>query len=275
MRAPGHRWCDRGYGVCMSRSLCWLSAVCSLFAAGCVHAGGPSPEVSPTASSAPAPTAPAPTADQPDNAATSKPVDDEDVVETASSPPTTVAPALDDGHREFAGATPAQPAASTWQWSAPSGKTISVVQGRLQVPTIYFDTARPTIKKMSMSVIALVAAFMKAHPDVDVLRIEGHTDSRGSSQYNLRLSAQRAHSIARALIAHGVSCTRLQSVGFGETRPISSNKTNVGRQRNRRMAMHIARHNGRDTLEPIERLRYVIVADACEQNPFNTTMIAE
>lgn len=114
---------------------------------------------------------------------------------------------------------------------------------------MYFHTNKPTLHQRSQTTIDQLAAFLEKHVEITGLRIEGHTDSRGSNAYNLRLSAVRAHAIARALVARGIECGRLQPVGYGETRPISGNKTNVGRHRNRRMEFRIANLGDR-TLMP-------------------------
>lgn len=67
------------------------------------------------------------------------------------------------------------------------------------------------------------------------VRIEGHTDSRGSETFNLSLSERRAEEVRRALVNLGVSAERLTAVGLGESRPVSPNETESGRQQNRRV----------------------------------------
>ena len=72
-----------------------------------------------------------------------------------------------------------------------------------------------------------------------VFLIEGHTDDRGRDAYNLNLSDQRAASVLSYLTQRGISSSRLQSKGFGEARPVASNKTAAGRQENRRVELSI------------------------------------
>jgi outer membrane protein OmpA-like peptidoglycan-associated protein len=68
------------------------------------------------------------------------------------------------------------------------------------------------------------------------MRIEGHTDGKGSDQYNLRLSEKRAQSVVHYLAAHyGLDAERLMAVGYGKNKPIESNDTEEGRQKNRRV----------------------------------------
>ena len=67
------------------------------------------------------------------------------------------------------------------------------------------------------------------------MRVEGHTDSRASDAHNLDLSRRRAASVMRYLTEQGVDATRLDSEGFGESRPIADNETEEGRALNRRV----------------------------------------
>ena len=72
---------------------------------------------------------------------------------------------------------------------------------------------------------------------IDGARVEGHTDSTGSSDHNARLSAARAAAIAAALIDHGFAPTRVAQHGWGETRPVAENNDPEGRQLNRRVVI--------------------------------------
>ncbi len=83
-----------------------------------------------------------------------------------------------------------------------------------------------------------IAAFMKKNADVQ-LRIEGHTDARGSDDYNLDLSRRRAETIRSLLAARGVAAERMQAVGKGESEPIDTNDTDAGMARNRRTEFHL------------------------------------
>ncbi len=79
---------------------------------------------------------------------------------------------------------------------------------------------------------------MKEYPNAN-FHIEGHTDSRGSDSYNLNLSNERAASVRTYLTTIGISGARLTSEGYGETRPVESNKTAAGRQANRRVEISL------------------------------------
>jgi OmpA-OmpF porin, OOP family len=79
-----------------------------------------------------------------------------------------------------------------------------------------------------------VAEFLDRNPDRKVL-IEGHTDSTGSSEYNLQLSLLRAEAVQRFLVWNGVPADRVTAVGYGDTRPEAPNDNETGRQQNRRV----------------------------------------
>lgn len=70
-----------------------------------------------------------------------------------------------------------------------------------------------------------------------MIDIVGHTDSRGSEEYNLRLSRERAESVANFLVREGVKPARIVARGAGESQPIASNETPQGRQMNRRVEL--------------------------------------
>ncbi len=103
---------------------------------------------------------------------------------------------------------------------------------------IYFDFNKATIKPVSYPVLNAVAQVLLDHPKMRV-RVEGHTDSRGSRRYNRRLSQRRAESVRRYLIRKGVDRHRLEARGYGEDRPIDTNRTAEGRDRNRRVEFTI------------------------------------
>ena len=75
-----------------------------------------------------------------------------------------------------------------------------------------------------------VSGVLKSYPGIKV-NIEGHTDSVGPADYNLRLSDARANSVREALIERGVDSSRLEAIGYGESKPIASNRTRKGRAR--------------------------------------------
>ena len=100
--------------------------------------------------------------------------------------------------------------------------------------TIYFDFNKATIKPVSFPLLNEVALALKDNPGIRV-RVEGHTDSRGSDSYNLTLSQKRAESVRAYLIGRGIAPERMEAKGFGESMPIADNRTDQGRSQNRRV----------------------------------------
>ena len=100
---------------------------------------------------------------------------------------------------------------------------------------IEFDTNKAVVKPAYHQELKKVADFMKEYVWTSAV-IEGHTDSRGSDRYNQKLSFRRANAVRDYLInKFGIAPDRLKAEGFGESRPIATNKTKEGRQRNRRV----------------------------------------
>jgi outer membrane protein OmpA-like peptidoglycan-associated protein len=77
------------------------------------------------------------------------------------------------------------------------------------------------------------------HAHIQKIRVEGHTDSDGSESYNKKLSQSRADSVRQFLVDAGVDPSRLESVGYGESEPIDTNRTPEGKANNRRVEFTI------------------------------------
>jgi outer membrane protein OmpA-like peptidoglycan-associated protein len=105
--------------------------------------------------------------------------------------------------------------------------------------SIRFDSGRDTVTADSRPVLDEVAATLQAHPELRKVRIEGHTDSQGSDAFNLELSRRRARAVVDQLVRRGVAAGRLDSEGYGETRPLADNRTALGRAKNRRVELAI------------------------------------
>jgi OOP family OmpA-OmpF porin len=117
---------------------------------------------------------------------------------------------------------------------APIAKPVIIEKGR-QTLNVEFDFDKSTIKKGYYQDIDNLAQVMKDYPDLNVV-IEGHTDSVGTAAYNKKLSQQRAEAVKKYMVEKGsIDANRLKAQGFGEEKPIASNKTKEGRQQNRRV----------------------------------------
>ncbi|HSQ47634.1 MAG TPA: OmpA family protein [Lutibacter sp.] len=99
--------------------------------------------------------------------------------------------------------------------------------------TILFDTGKATFHKESIEILKSMTAIFKDYPEADFV-IAGHTDSVGSDKSNQLLSERRAAAVRDYLIANGINADRLTTVGFGESKPVDTNKTAAGRKNNRR-----------------------------------------
>jgi OOP family OmpA-OmpF porin len=104
---------------------------------------------------------------------------------------------------------------------------------------IQFDTGKATIKPASYAILDEIVKLLRANTDVRKLSIEGHTDNRGAVDMNQRLSEERAASVLSYLANHGIDPSRLESHGFGPSKPVDTNDTEIGRQNNRRVEFHI------------------------------------
>ena len=121
--------------------------------------------------------------------------------------------------------------------SGPSG--VDIARNQIVISEkILFDTGRSSIKRVSHGILNAVVAVLADYPKIEV-RIEGHTDSQGGASTNQRLSERRASSVRKYLISQGVEENRLKSKGFGEDKPIDTNRTRSGRANNRRVEFHI------------------------------------
>lgn len=105
--------------------------------------------------------------------------------------------------------------------------------GTLVFLNIEFDYDKSSIRPESMGQIQEVANAMRTYPKMK-LEIRGHTDDRGSDDYNQKLSEQRAEAVAQALGEMGIDRARLEIRGFGESQPIAPNDSDDNRRRNRR-----------------------------------------
>ncbi len=104
---------------------------------------------------------------------------------------------------------------------------------------VLFVSGKDRILKQSTPVLDAVRGTLADNPQIEHIRIEGHTDDRGNDASNLRLSEKRAQAVLRWLVDHGIDPGRLEATGYGEARPIADNDTDEGRQTNRRVEFKI------------------------------------
>jgi outer membrane protein OmpA-like peptidoglycan-associated protein len=100
--------------------------------------------------------------------------------------------------------------------------------------TVYFDTNKAKIKKVSFALLDEVAEALEDNPKIKI-EVQGHTDSQGNDKFNLKLSQSRANSVRAYLIKAGVAPDRMTAKGYGENVMIADNRTAEGRAQNRRV----------------------------------------
>jgi outer membrane protein OmpA-like peptidoglycan-associated protein len=139
---------------------------------------------------------------------------------------------------------PGQPSADPEKNGCP--QFIRRIEGSTEIQIlkkVEFATASSVILPNSFPILDEVLALLNANPDIKKVGVEGHTDIRGAHDMNMRLSQSRAESVMRYLTQKGINASRLTAKGYGPDKPIDSNDTDEGRQRNRRVEFHILEQN--------------------------------
>jgi len=105
---------------------------------------------------------------------------------------------------------------------------------RIRINNIEFEFDRYDILPKSLPIIKRISEILKKYPDYEI-EIHGHTDNKGSENYNLNLSKKRAESVFKELVKEGIPPKRMKTKGFGFKYPIKDNSTEEGRRKNRRV----------------------------------------
>jgi outer membrane protein OmpA-like peptidoglycan-associated protein len=103
---------------------------------------------------------------------------------------------------------------------------------------IYFDKNKFDIKSSSQATLDKLIEIFKECPNGRIV-IAGYTDSMGSATTNRKISLKRANAVKNYFIKSGISSDRLEAVGYGEIKPIASNSTAEGREKNRRIEIYV------------------------------------
>jgi len=104
--------------------------------------------------------------------------------------------------------------------------------------SVLFKQSSPELLPDSYDELDMVLEFLKTNPTV-AIELSGHTDNSGKSSLNLKLSRDRVTRVKNYLVEKGIDARRIKGVGYGETKPISSNKTEEGKKLNRRVEFSI------------------------------------
>lgn len=108
----------------------------------------------------------------------------------------------------------------------------------IRLNNLFFKTGKAELNDNSMQELGRLVSFLEENPELRI-EINGHTDSQGGDDTNQVLSEDRARAVVVHLLTRGISPDRLNSRGFGETRPVATNDTSTGRAKNRRVTFRI------------------------------------
>ena len=111
----------------------------------------------------------------------------------------------------------------------------------VRLNNVFFDFDKWTLRPESFFELNRVVQLLNENPSISI-EMSAHTDSRGSDEYNFKLSDNRARSVMEYIILKGISTDRITSKGYGETIPVSTNETDDGRQLNRRVEFTIIKN---------------------------------
>lgn len=122
-----------------------------------------------------------------------------------------------------------------------------VVGAVIKLDRVFFETAKWALLSESHDQLAEVVTLMNEYPSMEIA-INGHTDSRGDGSYNQKLSENRTKSVYEYLIEQGIDASRMEYIGYGETKPIADNKYADGRQLNRRVEFVVTHIEAENTI---------------------------
>ena len=115
-------------------------------------------------------------------------------------------------------------------------RKVVLTRNKIQInEKVYFETNKAIIKEASYELLNEVASILRTHTKLKKVEVQGHTDSRGSDDYNLELSERRAAAVKAYLVGQGIQSNRLESRGYGETRPVDTAENKEAWSKNRRV----------------------------------------
>lgn len=109
----------------------------------------------------------------------------------------------------------------------------------LKQMTLRFDFDKYTLKESYINKLKALAAYVRYDPNLEVVFINGYTDSKGSSGYNEKLASKRIASAQKILMQHGAEANKFKTIAYGEKSPIASNRKASGRALNRRVYIKV------------------------------------
>jgi peptidoglycan-associated lipoprotein len=147
--------------------------------------------------------------------------------------PTTEAPADPGAQTSGVGIDSGPTTGATGTMSAAQQQALAALQSR---SIVYFEYDSSEIRADYVPVVAAHAAYLTKYPTARV-RLEGHTDERGSREYNIGLGERRAQTVRRALMLQGVTDAQVTTVSYGEERPAAEGSDEAAYSQNRRVEL--------------------------------------
>lgn len=117
---------------------------------------------------------------------------------------------------------------------------LAKLEPKVTIPlnNIFFDFDKFVLRPESFPELNRLAELLEEHPSINI-EVSGHTDNVGTDEYNLRLSKNRAEKVTQYLLQKGITKERIKTTSYGESRPVDTNATKEGRQKNRRVEFTI------------------------------------
>ena len=135
----------------------------------------------------------------------------------------------------------------------PDDERALLSEGIIRVHRIHFATGKAVITADSHDILRQIADLLAKYPTLRI-RIEGHTDSKGSARYNKRLSLKRANAVLDYILDYRKDLVRdrFEVAGIGPEEPVAPNDTEFGRQKNRRVEFKVINKDALKSLKPVE-----------------------
>ena len=128
------------------------------------------------------------------------------------------------------------PPAPAPAYVAPAPAPVPPPPQKLVLEGVNFDFDKSTLRQEDIAIIDRDVTSLDTWGNVNI-EVAGHTDSRGSDAYNMKLSQERAEAVRNYLISKGIAADRLTAKGYGESQPVADNATDEGRAQNRRVEL--------------------------------------
>jgi outer membrane protein OmpA-like peptidoglycan-associated protein len=132
--------------------------------------------------------------------------------------------------------------------AAPPSRVVLTASSITIGDKVQFATGSSQILPVSFSLLDEVAKMLADNPQIELLQIEGHTDSTGTAAVNRKLSQQRAEAVLTYLTSKGVTGGRMKAKGFGPDKPVADNTSDDGKEKNRRVEFNIIKQGPKKTV---------------------------